>query len=263
MKQQNAFITANTSNLTQIQNDISTTRNTLPTIQSEQTTQNTKIDTIAQIQKIQTDILTLQKNTANYQTIIDDLTLHLEHAQAGIDVLTAMSVHNTTDFTALLAINPDRLVVRDVDAAGGVTNNITLAGIMAAQRVATDEIVITGDEKGATIGAATIAKDTTDVFVSTSAVTEASRIFVTPKGGVADQMLSVSSIDGGSGFHVTVASPVKEDVAFDWLIIYDDVQRQASVAPDVSAEVLTPDAATATDTVPATDAAMPSDTPTP
>jgi len=86
-------------------------------------------------------------------------------------------------------------------------------------------LTIKGDEEVATIGEAEIAIGAYDVFVATAAVVENSRIFVTPKGGVVTQTLSISRIDEGEGFHVTVSESVEDELRFDWLIVEDNIVR--------------------------------------
>jgi hypothetical protein len=103
---------------------------------------------------------------------------------------------------------------------------LTLNGLLAVETLQTQSIVITGEEKGATIGENAIAEGAYDVFVPTVAVVNDSRIFVTPKGGVVSQTLSISRIDEHSGFHVTVSETVDKTLKFDWLIVEDQIEKE-------------------------------------
>ncbi len=219
IKQQQTLIHTNTNNITQhtgilqqVQNDIFTANNTLTAIQDEQTQQNTKLDHLTHIQKLQTDLLTLKQDTQNYHTIIDDLTLQLERAQAGIDLLTAMSTQQTTDLAALLAIDPGRIIMRDVttnaDGTVELAQSITLTGIsVTADRVEAQEVVagkfMTPDDRNApTAGTGTLCRVGYVVDAATQACVD---------GDGADD----------------VARPVDVDVTFDWMIVEDEVDRHA------------------------------------
>jgi len=125
-----------------------------------------------------------------------------------------------------LAMNPETLLYTDTDG------NLDLLGgkLKASGVVAGAFTVAVDDEEARTIGEATIlaidqAEDAEEssIFVPTTAVTESSRVFVTPKSAH-DEAVYVSEVLSDEGFSVSVKGKIEEDVAFDWVIIEEEVQ---------------------------------------
>ncbi len=224
IKEQNTQITTNTKNLTT--KATATSLADLQKMTDEQFLETSELlrSTRNGDDTLRDDILVLQAD-ANFQAdTIGEVQNSLADAQAGLSVLNTLLNFTENDyahFTDLLSINPEKIVY--VDAK----QNVTIGGIMVVTRIETNALVITGEEKGATIGEAEIVKDAYDVFVPTNVAVQNSRIFITPKGGVVTQTLSITRIDDNSGFHVTVAEPTEKPIKFDWLIVEDDIERDA------------------------------------
>jgi hypothetical protein len=180
--------------------------------------------------EIQDDVVSLREDANAQAKVARDIAQRIELAESGIDVLVALSESDLTKISDLLAINAEDLVFLNED------EGLTINGITTMKEISAEKLIITGEEDDAIIGVAAIAKDTYDVFVETKAVRKESRIFVTARGNVITQPLSVTSIDEKNGFHVTVAAPVDESLEFDWMIVQDQIKRDETEEEAVSKE---------------------------
>jgi hypothetical protein len=227
VQQQQEFIQTNTNNLT--------TKAPASTVTELQKMTDDQFTTISGLlrstrnddETLRDDILELQVDVNAQADLLTDLQMNIDSLQAGVSMLTTLSAIDALKFSDLLAIDPDKIVVADGEG------DVTISGVVAVKRVETTTLVITGEEKGAMIGSAAIAEDAYDVFVPTIAVEQNSRIFITPKRDVVTQILSVTRIDEHSGFHVTVADPVKKPLEFDWMIVEDNIIKDEKDQDDV------------------------------
>ncbi|MEA3323035.1 MAG: tail fiber domain-containing protein, partial [Patescibacteria group bacterium] len=214
IERSNVTITSNTlqtdkniNTLSQLQDSVDTQFSTASEILNQTTSSVVKLqdDNI----QVRDNILALQSEANVQADIIGDVEDHMK------------DIENTQTelMNFFLSINPDTLVYTDD------IGNLTLDGVMSVGALTADSIAITGEKDGATIGEGIIEKDTRDVFVPTTAANDNSRIFVTPKGGVVLQTISVSRIDDGNGFYVTVANEVDVPISFDWFIVEDNISE--------------------------------------
>ncbi|XLQ20371.1 MAG: tail fiber domain-containing protein [Candidatus Moraniibacteriota bacterium] len=204
-------------------------------VQDQNTLINTnKLQTNSNIQTLEDLHLSVDENLNDIENQFDDITGQVNDISLQIqnnaninanlisdveDRMTDIELSHSEIMDFFVTINPDTLVYTDENG------DLTINGIITVGKLEAGSIVITGEENNATIGESEIAMDAIDVFVSTEAVQENSRIFVTPKGSVVIQTMSVSKIDENSGFHVTVAEPVTEPLKFDWFIVEDNIVK--------------------------------------
>ena len=103
-----------------------------------------------------------------------------------------------------------QVVVGDLQA-DAVSANTVVAGAYSVKNV----------ENAPTVGTAVIPSGDRDVFVETELAHREAQVFVTPVGNPVS--LSVSSVDDGNGFVVSVGDDVSGDVRFSWFIVGVDV----------------------------------------
>lgn len=144
----------------------------------------------------------------------------------------AMQEENKALIDFFTAINPDTMVVKD--ALGNV--NLGEGKLESAGVVAGVFTVRVADTSARTIGTETIsASDQADdavestVYVKTTAITENSKLFVTPKDAL-DTPISIgricTEVDGDvckdKGFAVRTKGKIDTDIAFDWVIVEEE-----------------------------------------
>jgi hypothetical protein len=140
---------------------------------------------------IRTGVLTINGQAnggASISTLNGDLRLQ-DQGFGGIDIL-------------------DGLVTIDT---GG---NIETAGEITAKKINIDDT----NTLSASVGQATIPVGATSINVSTTAVTNDSRIFVTPRTKT-NLPLSVTTQIAGDYFKVEIISPAPQAIKFDWWIV--------------------------------------------
>jgi hypothetical protein len=158
---------------------------------------------------------------------IKDLSSTLSIIDSQMSDIKAQTEANTD---LLLAMNPENMVYKDV--LGNV--DLLKGKLEAAEVVAGSFTVKMINEDAKTIGDAIIEKvnkdenndgiddetgsDGKSVVVKTKAVSENSKIFVTPKSTLSEP-LAVTTINSGDSFTVEVKSKVDENVKFDWWIV--------------------------------------------
>jgi hypothetical protein len=228
IEKSNISITQNT-NITQ---DLSLkTDKNATTLQQLQQSIDTQLSTVAKLlgspidedATMQDAVLQMQQDANNQSDLIDSIKSKVSLIQSEVNSIDELQQSMTT---ILLALDEDKLLYTDDKG------DLTLEGVLSVKMLQVEGMIITGQEEYATIGESVINKDSLDVFVPTRAVKNNSRIFITPKGGIVTQTMSVSQIDEDSGFHVTVAENVDEDVLFDWFIIEDEVIEAENVEID-------------------------------
>ena len=74
------------------------------------------------------------------------------------------------------------------------------------------------------MGSSVIRAGETSIEIETTAVTEKSRIFVTPTTKTGNRSLIVSQKSAETGFTVTLETPYSQDIKFDWWIV-DEVSN--------------------------------------
>jgi len=147
-----------------------------------------------------------------------------------VETLTAGTIHASEIFIGgnrlSLAPDGDLLIEGDVTLAGDLTvRNLIVLDEIKAPKVLAEKINIaanitdeqTGKSK-ASIGEAAIEAGQTEVIVETTAVTDKSKVFVTPTTAT-DKVLSVSTIVDGESFKVVITSPSTSDIKFNWWIV--------------------------------------------
>jgi hypothetical protein len=176
-------------------------------------------DSGKEIDSLDSRILSAESGLASLVSTMADYDIRFVDLESEMDTLRAehlalMEFYSTFEL--------DSVVKKD----GG--NNVDLLdGRLSAKIVETGGLVITvTDPDAATIGTASIAPVGTDgdesdsdgksLFVKTKAVTEGSRIFVTPDIAVP---IAVTERKSGEGFRVSLDDKTEESVRFDWVII--------------------------------------------
>jgi len=108
--------------------------------------------------------------------------------------------------------------------AGKVTidtkGNIKTEGEITAKKINID----TKDQDARSLGSSVIRAGETSIEIETTAVTEKSRIFVTPTTKTGNRSLIVSQKSAETGFTVTLETPYSQDIKFDWWIV-DEVSN--------------------------------------
>ena len=108
--------------------------------------------------------------------------------------------------------------------AGKVTidtkGNIKTEGEITAKKINID----TTSSDAASLGSATLSAGDTSVTISTTAVTDKSKILVTPTTKTGNQVLVVTNKSSRSGFTITIEQPYDRDIKFDWWIV-DEVSN--------------------------------------
>ena len=94
--------------------------------------------------------------------------------------------------------------------------NIRTEGEITARKIKIDT---TTDTASKSLGTGTIAAGDTEIEILTTAVTNKSKIFLTPTSSTGGEQLIVSSKQTGVGFTVSIVSPVSSNIKFDWFII--------------------------------------------
>jgi hypothetical protein len=97
-----------------------------------------------------------------------------------------------------------------IDTAG----NLSVSAAITAKKYNVD----TTDVEAASLGEAIIPADKSKIEVTTTAVTDASKIFVTAESLITEP-LTVTKKTKGLSFTVEIAAPVKQDVKFNWWIV--------------------------------------------
>jgi len=113
------------------------------------------------------------------------------------------------------------------DLTGNVIGNLTgnVTGNVVSDTVETKQLVINVDKKDSpdqTIGTGVILSDEDAVSIKSEAVTDDSKIYITPIGSTDNQVVYVGNIEKGKGFEVKVDridGIKKKDINFNWWIV--------------------------------------------
>ena len=176
---------------------------------------------------LRSDILLLQTESNEQADILDYIQGRVAVAEAGISLLNALTDNDPTRLVDLLAIDVDNLLF--VNQEGTLEGDLTIEGIVTAESLVVDTVsarVVTAegveiresDSANKTVGTGVIVSGETEVYIETGAVTENSRIFVTPRGRI-EKILAIDGTDEGQGFTVGIMDTSDEDIAFDWFIV--------------------------------------------
>jgi hypothetical protein len=116
--------------------------------------------------------------------------------------------------TGLLKLQP--LGLGGIDLLNGkvvfdTAGNMTIAGTLTAKKVNIDA----SDAASASVGGAVMKAGETSVTIKTTAVTENSKIFVTPKTKTSAP-LAATIRKAGESFTVEIDAAIGKDIAFDW-----------------------------------------------
>jgi len=121
------------------------------------------------------------------------------------------ATNNSIDAIGTLKIQ--EMALGNIEFMGGLISFDTNGNVMVNEITANKYNVA-----GASAGTATLPAEATEIFIDTTAVSENSLIFVTPKKALI-YPLSVVEKEAGVGFRVGVAVSEAEDVEFDWWIV--------------------------------------------
>jgi hypothetical protein len=227
IKEQNTLITENSNNLM-----TKATATSLSQLQDLVDTELAQIDSL--ITTSQQDILTLQEGANTQADLLANIRKEIDLINEQQSALTSLvSAHSDT----IIAINENILFSVDSD-----DNTIaTFRGVIAVDRIEAGEIVserfITAiDEDAPTVGTTIICEEGNtlkdgecesaqdgdehingkSVFVETGAITEKSRVMITPKEPIS---IGVVDIIDGEGFELQVDATVEKEVEVDWFIV--------------------------------------------
>ncbi|MDD2823524.1 MAG: MerR family DNA-binding transcriptional regulator [Candidatus Daviesbacteria bacterium] len=115
-------------------------------------------------------------------------------------------------------------LAKDIDIFNGGIRLDHLGKITATQIeakiISTEKIVLgTLTEENNTIGSAIIPTGSIEIPVFTNAVTDSSKIFLTPTTKTGEQTLIMSGIVSNTGFVVSLEKPHTSDIHFDWFVV--------------------------------------------
>ena len=103
--------------------------------------------------------------------------------------------------------------------AGKVTidteGNVIVTGEITVKKINIDE----SDSESASIGTGTLLENSVSVTIPTAAVTDNSKIFVTPLDKTGDKQLYVSDSSPSAYFKVSIESVYGKDIRFNWWIV--------------------------------------------
>jgi len=103
--------------------------------------------------------------------------------------------------------------------------NLKTEGKVTASEIKTNKLTISNNSiasssatLSASIGKATLPSGETKVTVQTADVVESSKVFITPTTQT-DKVLSVTNIESGKSFDVSILSPTTVDINFNWWVV--------------------------------------------
>lgn len=99
--------------------------------------------------------------------------------------------------------------------------NLKTEGTVTAKRVETEAVKVLGSSTGDedTIGKEIVKSGTTSIVISTGAVKNTSKIFVTPRSKTGNRQLVVTQVVNGTSFKVEIENAYTSDISFDWWVI--------------------------------------------
>ena len=99
--------------------------------------------------------------------------------------------------------------------------NIITVGKVTAKSVETEAVNVLGSSTGKddTIGDGIVKSGSTSIVVSTGAVKNTSKIFVTPRSKTGNRQLIVTQVVNGTSFKVEIENAYTSDISFDWWVI--------------------------------------------
>ena len=201
-------------------------------------------DLKSQIADSNLQIAGIESTVNSQQLLVDNLNALATTIQSQIDELkkltnqdlnlaqlelnTANIESNTQDIALIKQI----LGITDADTEG----NVSILGILSAEKVVVDGIetgaitIVVNDKDKKTIGDATITvagtvdsdeniSDGKNIIIKTTAVTDNSKIYLTPLKSTNNQVMYVGKIKSKESFEVKVDDVVKEDIRFNWWIV--------------------------------------------
>jgi|GEM_PF-4931154 hypothetical protein len=193
--------------------------NSISDLNTQYSTLNTKLS--AAEQKLQT----AENNLAAFQTSTNDTFSAMLETE---NMLTERILNHESRITELenkiaaLTISgtgeiPSNVVTADANG------NVSLAGVFEAKGIVAGEIAVKNEETGAApvIGKAILEFGEKEIVIATTAVSENSQIFVTPKTTLR-QPLAVTEIKSGESFKVEVEEAVSKDIEFSWWIVDEE-----------------------------------------
>ncbi len=164
------------------------------------------------------DIAALRTDANATANRLDDIQKTVDEMYQKLYSLEQVLASGTKDgkkLSALLSIDPYHIIYADDH------ENLSVGGVVSAAGIDVHEIAVSNDAEHATVGVGTIPQGENHVTIATQSVAETSRIFVTAKGAVNTQVLTVTDITDGKEFVVSTAQNTQHDIQFDWMIIQD------------------------------------------
>ncbi len=141
-------------------------------------------------------------------TVLGDTVIN---GTLNIGTMTFDNVDQSINAVGTLKIQS--LALGNIELQGGLVTIDTLGNVVVNTITAQKYQVA-----GASAGTGTLAQDTTEIIITTDAVTANSLIFVTPKQAVSAP-LAVTAKEEGVGFTVTINEAPLTDLEFDWWIV--------------------------------------------
>ncbi len=253
IQEQNKMITANTrsldalTTLTGLKQQVKNLTETRDNSNNAQ--QHDFTDLTEQIAQLFDTTTTLDGRLTTAHNDIAQLTQQLAHIEE----------QNATILEFFATLNPDTLVLTDSDG------NVTLNGILTAQKVKADEVEadsvvvgalsIKGNDDAPTVGTAVIPAGKTSVTVETDVISDGDKIFLTIRDG-AVWSAKATDVESGTSFVIRIKDEQEVDTTIDWWIVktpegenaHDDSVTPANTNNDGSAEEEERDGAVADDT---------------
>ncbi|MBU1031725.1 hypothetical protein KKE03_02240, partial [Patescibacteria group bacterium] len=169
--------------------------------------------------EIQDNFKVLGPSTLATTLIAGDLTVDGTMSISGdsINAISTLYIQNdllssSIDFfngKVTIDKNGNIVSLGEIAAASVVTNKLTISNTPIASGSAT---------LAASIGSETIPAGQTQITISTEDISTGSKVFITPTS-VTDKVLSVTSIEEGISFDVSMLSPSTADINFNWWIV--------------------------------------------
>ncbi len=126
-----------------------------------------------------------------------------------------------TDSAKILALfNQDGNVVGSVDASGSANfDKLTTYGLVIASGNNLDSTISGQTSSNSTIGTASIATGSSEIFINSSKINDDTLVYITPISDTNNQVLFVKSKQSHVGFTIAIPQPIEDEISFNfWLV---------------------------------------------
>ncbi|MDO8498935.1 MAG: hypothetical protein Q7S44_04065, partial [bacterium] len=169
---------------------------------------------------------TISGTLTSYEGIFQNTLKSLGDTYLGNTIIAGnFSVDGTLSLTGDSLSTLGTLYLQNGPLAGNIDlfNGLVIIdtkGKVTAQTVTTKKLEIdNSDILSASLGSAKISAYNLAVTISTTAITQNSKIFLTPTSPTGGQSLIVSKKNPGAGFVVSLDKAYSKDITFDWFIV--------------------------------------------